>query len=251
VRSAHAEDRRVEVAVANALIPRLGYDDNDSIEAVLTGELPNPCFKLADSAVERVGSQFVLRQFAWQRTDGVCGTGDLIDDPVPFVTETTLGRLTQGTYALAFDPDTRPVPALRSFATRSFATHAMGMHTKTFVVDAAPVGQIDTFNYAAITGATTSQVNRAGQHVTLTLSGTLATRCARVRTPIEVKRIDDVFVVLPIIEPVHSQDCSVDRQGFEVKVDLGATEAGQYLAHVRSRNGRAVQRVFEVDAARP
>jgi hypothetical protein len=227
-----AKERQIEVSVLNALLPSAGYDDNDSIEAVLTGDLPNPCFSLGEATVERVGQRFHVRQYAWMRTDGICGSGDLIEDPVPFATDVNLGKLSQGSYQLVFNPNAD--------------TDGSGDRNRLFSVDFAPVARVDTFTYAATTNATVSDYHKAGDTVLFALSGSLSSRCVRLKEPVKVNQVDDVFVVLPVIERVEGRDCGSARHSFQTQIDLGTPKPGEYLIHIRSRNGKAINRVFTV-----
>ena len=42
-----------------------------------SGNLPSPCYTLADATIETNGNDFRIKKFAWLRTEGACGSGDL------------------------------------------------------------------------------------------------------------------------------------------------------------------------------
>src|SRR4051812_49114812 len=66
---------RIEVPVEVALSPVKGFDDNDNIQVVLYGKLPNACYGLDEYQVEKVSGEenfYRIRQFAIKRTDGIC-----------------------------------------------------------------------------------------------------------------------------------------------------------------------------------
>ena len=54
----------VEIPLRGVYIPKNGFDDNDRVEAVLAGELPNPCYTLDRAYAEKTadGTGFVVHQ---------------------------------------------------------------------------------------------------------------------------------------------------------------------------------------------
>ena len=93
-RAAEGESQIVELPIARVFIPAKGFDDNDSVEAVIDGELPNACYVLEKQSVkvDHQNKIVTVRQFAIRLRAGTCkegsepGTPEFIT-PIPF-TET-------------------------------------------------------------------------------------------------------------------------------------------------------------------
>ena len=56
----------VEVPIQYVFVPKVGYDDNDNVQIVLDGFLPNSCYTMAGNMAEptRDPRVFRIRQFA-------------------------------------------------------------------------------------------------------------------------------------------------------------------------------------------
>src|SRR4051812_23648727 len=96
---------RIEVPVEIALAPAQGFDDNDNVQVVLYGKLPNACFGLDRYSVEEVKGKanvYKIRQFAVRRTDGVCANPNNLSEfmkfNIPFTSEISIGTLNAGQY---------------------------------------------------------------------------------------------------------------------------------------------------------
>jgi hypothetical protein len=227
----------VEIPVEQVLSPAFGFDDNDQVMVVLHGWLPNACYSLADSRVEREADshRMKIHQFATLRGDGICATdsgtpGKKMPEhlllAVPFNQEVPIGRLPVGDYQ--FQIESRQSTPMRALT-----------------VSKALTPSVDSLPYAMVSGASVADITQAGKEVEVTVSGLLNSTCTEVADEIEVKKVGDVFVVLPTLR-VKEGACAQVLLPFERKVKLGKPEAGRYLVHVRSMNGRAVNKVIEV-----
>ena len=80
------------------------------------------------------------------------------------------------------------------------------------------------------------------------LTGIFPTNCMQLNpTKIQIKRIGNVFIVLPILDYEYNIDCRSVNLPLQAVVDLGKIkEAGSYLVHIRSLSGMAVNKVFYV-----
>src|SRR5262245_61713843 len=97
----------VEAPIKAVLAPPAGYDDNDNIQVVIHGYLPNNCYTLARTEVERKGeNEFQVRAFAYKQTKGVCAEGASLpmhmNQIVPFTTDSVVGQLKAGRYHLNY-----------------------------------------------------------------------------------------------------------------------------------------------------
>ena len=221
-----APTREIEVPVRRVLFPTQGYDDNDNAQVMIEGDLPDPCYVIGRQEVSRDATGLVtVRQFAWRDREGACDTGDMLGDS-PFSEEVSLGRLRAGDYRVAYRPE-RGAPAFRL------------LH-----VEPATVNTTDSLNYARVTALKMPEIVLAGEHAVVELSGPLRSSCNQIRTPIEVRRQNDVFTIRPV--ELERGDCGWSLRTFAQTLDLGLLEPGEYLVHVRSRQGKAVERTFRV-----
>lgn len=226
----------IELPVENVFIPAHGYDDNDMIQVVVHGNLPNACYTLGETKVEQAanGGVFKVHQFAEKSTSRLCteGHGGLpphVMSLVPYTVEVSLGRQKAGEYKIQF-----------------WGEGTSGVRSREYVVEAAPTEQIDSLPYAAVSNAVVSDVVYEGQSVYLSFSGSYQNSCMMMDR-ISVKKEKDVYVVLPILKSKLRMYCSQVLVSFQYRVLLEKNaKRGQYLVHMRSRSGKALNEVFEV-----
>lgn len=203
----------VAVPVTSVFVP-VGFDDNDEAQIVLDGMLPNTCYRLAHTEVEPTADGFVVRQMA-RRFGGIC-----IPSFVPFWMEVSLGRLTAGDYKIGV---------------------IEGPAATTLSVAAAPTSSQDDFLYAPVQDLVVER-NSDGRWVAQ-ISGRLPSSCLSLK---ETRVLDQghVLVLLPILEQSDVDCATEDRPWSESVLLPELAEAGQYLVHVRSMSGKAVNTVF-------
>lgn len=219
----------VEIPVSQLFVPRIGYDDNDQVEALIQGELPNPCFSVAVPTAEaKPAGGYRIRQYAWLSHTGNCRSGDLIDDPVNFTSVVTLGLLKAGAYQLEFDKQW------------------VGLAQSPLRIDMAASDDIDNFNYATVSSVELLEAYVEGQEARVMVRGVLPSCGVKLVSPMPIERVDDVFVVLPKLEKRPPQECPTIEKTFRVRLNLGTLKAGSYGLHIRSRGGRAVQSAINV-----
>jgi hypothetical protein len=226
---AHAGPDEEEINISHVFIPRKGFDDNDHVQFVLEGNLPSSCYTLgnADAKWDSKGKTVRVRQYAWRRTAGPCGTGDLIEGPVPFTNEVSLGRLKSGIYQINFTQN-RPEVGRRTFG-----------------VEAAPSTNIDNLSYAVVRNVIAHDLNFENAEVQVEVTGLTTSSCLEPEKELRVEKQNDVFVILPVQTQIQA-DCQPIKKEFSRKVNLGFLMQGQYLLHVRSMNGVAVNRTISV-----
>lgn len=222
---------RIEVPVGRVFAPPQGYDDNDNIEVVIDGYLPNNCYRIDKTEILRVAENgFSVRQYAVVDREGICASsGNLppsFSNIVPFTIEASLGQLKSGNYQVTFS--------------RGGASAA----TRSFRVDRAASASVDSLPYAAVSNAYVGDIVRGDAGVQAMVSGVLTSSCSELNEEIIVRRIDDVVMVLPTVKTKPGMMCQFMLRPFERMVDLGKLEEGRYLVHVRSMNGKAVNRTF-------
>ena len=101
----HAE-KGLEVPIQRVFFPATGYDNNDNVQIRIVGVLPDPCYVLGRQQVTQGASpdEWIVHQFAWRRTTGICDTGDLLEE-TPFSEDVSLGRMKAGIHRIGFLSD--------------------------------------------------------------------------------------------------------------------------------------------------
>jgi hypothetical protein len=225
------EPTLVEVPVRRVFFPAQGYDNNDNIQIVIEGDVPDPCFVLGNPTVSRDAAGVItVHQFAWRRHNDVCNEGDLLGES-PYSEEVSLGMLKAGDYRIAFSPD-------------DDKTDYRKLH-----VEVAPVRTTDNFNYARVTSLQVRDVILEGDSVMVTLGGPFTESCNHLKEPVAFERLGDTIVIRPI--ELNLGDCGWSLHYFEKKIDLGVLPPGEYLVHVRSRNGKVIEKTFRVIHVQP
>jgi hypothetical protein len=223
---------RVEVLIDAALSPTVGFDDNDNVEVVLHGNLPNACYVLAETTMETdVNKKIIrLRQYAQKKTDGICAEGgnlpDFLKMAVPYTTEVSLGQMKVGDYEFSYKKSNTQLGTRMLSITEAFSP------------------SVDNMPYAITTDVKVKDIVTSKDTVEVKIQGVLNSSCIDLDDHITVTKIDDVFVVLPTIK-VRQGMCIQMLRPFEKTIELGKVEAGHYLVHVRSMNGNAVNKIFE------
>lgn len=226
--------KMVEVPIAHVFVPEVGFDDNDNVEVVLDGVLPNGCYSIGNADVQvKDAHRITARLFAKVQTLGVCADQDKLPlqlrPPVPYTITQSLGTLPMGDY--------------RVFFPRPLLTEGI----RTFNVAHAKTMSVDDYPYAAVSGIWIGDLVRGDQNMQATLVGSMTADCSLLtQTDIHVRREDDVYVIEPVLEFKPNVLCAFVMSPFERQIDLGRAAAGRYLLHVRSMNGNAVSRAFSV-----
>lgn len=223
---------RIDIPVESALAPVEGYDDNDNVEVVLTGYLPDACHTLAESFVEHGadGKSIQVHQYALRKDEGVCAHGASMPPHmalmVPFTVTVPIGRLPSAEYRIEY-----------------LGQGGTSRHRRLNVAIAA-VPTIDNYSYAGVTSVTAPDLVSSRQDVKVKVSGLLNSTCTALDDSIRIVKENDVYVVLPVLKIRRGVICAQTLVPFQKEVTLGRLAPGKYLVHVRSMNGRAMNRVI-------
>ncbi len=209
----------IPVDVRDVFVP-VGFDNNDEVEIVLDGYLPDTCYKLAFSRVtfDEATRTFAIRQYA-RKMPGIC-----FETPVPFTIEAPLGLVKAGDYDVTSrGADGQPLDV--AVATRDGA---------------------DDYFYAPVDSV---RVERTvgGTGLQAVIEGRFTSSCMRFA---ELRLVDTgrTLQLLPIIRLMTQADCRIQERPFLEKIKLPTTmTSGRHLLHVRSLNGKAQNAVFSVD----
>ena len=225
----------VEIAIEKAFISPEGFDDNDNVEVVLAGHLPNLCYKVGKGSVriDRSKKVILVKQTATKRSalDACTSQSNMPEHlkwPVPFSTTVELGRLEAGNYQVRYRTN-------------------QGLFNRGFKIEKAPTAQVDNMLYAPITRAFIPEVLYATKNAEVVLSGVLESTCTELKSSdIQVLRFGDVIVVLPKLTLYQYGKCQLKARPLQKVLDLGELTPGRYLLHVRSIAGQSVNRTFQV-----
>lgn len=231
-----AAETKVKIPMKVVLIPSKGYDDNDNIQAVVYGSLPNACYKAGDSKadLELGTNEISITQYAWKTDEGDCANEATLPDSmrsaIPFSDEVKLGHLKQGVYQVKWENEARSISS------------------RIFEVEIAPTGRVDNLPYAAVTGLGVADFTFSNEDIVVTMTGFLNSSCVELDTQTQVIRLDDVFVLLPTIKQKVGAICRQIILPFQTTVNLGKVDPGIFLIQSRSMSGKAVNKVVNVQA---
>ena len=232
--SAHANHNMREVPLENLLTPVTGFEEKNNIQVILAGSLPNFCYTLGETKVDRNLStrQIRIRQFAVKQTDGMCeNEKDLPDHmtmQIPFTSEISIGSLPKGEYTFSYDR----------------SRNQSG--SRPLIVSENIKSTVDTLPYASVSKIMALPVIHKNDPVEVTINGTLNSSCTELDPNIQVLNETDVFVIMPTIRRKSGVMCMPVLIPFEKKVNLGLLTPGQYLIHTRSMHGGAVNQIIQV-----
>ena len=151
--------------------------------------------------------------------------------PIQFTNLLELGNLKAGTYTVKYNTGSK-------------------VETKTFEVSAAVSSGIDDFLYAPVSNAFIPELIYSTDSAEVILTGILTNTCMTFNGEVNVKRMGNVFIVLPKMSLNTFAQCSPTQIPLQSIVSLGAIKKeGRYLVHVRSTTGRSVNKVFTVKAS--
>ncbi|MEY4616688.1 MAG: hypothetical protein RJB66_1648 [Pseudomonadota bacterium] len=225
----------VTLPVAGVFAPENGYDDNDTVQIVVDGILPNACWVIDRTEAKLIGvnNDIVVQQFARKQETEICkdetNLPSELRHPVNFMAEISMGSLPEGTYNIIFSQ----FPEGQS-------------KVKKFHVSKAPTTEIDSLYYAITTELTVPKVVNANSNTyNVRFVGYLSNPCSEMEDEILHAIQHDVIVLMP---KVHKFDgtCMPIAQEFTRNVTLQTPKAGRYLLQIRSANGAAVNKLFTV-----
>lgn len=235
--SSHAETVfdtvKVQMPVRGVYAPEVGFDDNDEIQVVVDGYLPNACYKKSKTqvSVKLDENKIYITQYANKIKSEQCNNEDQLPDSLKasssFVVEAEVGQLPVGEYQLVY-------------------TTSLGVVEKKLTIEKAQSEQIDNAFYAITTNAFVNEVVSANSPTfLLNLTGYLNSPCVSIAEDMNIVQISDVIVVLPAVVK-NGRVCNPIAKEFVIERTIKTPPPGRYLLHIRSHNGTAVNRLFTV-----
>ncbi|MFY7928335.1 MAG: hypothetical protein ACOVS5_05655, partial [Oligoflexus sp.] len=212
----------IPAPVEKIFIP-MGFDDNDNIEVVIHGNLPDTCHTVgkASAQVDPVTKEVRVKATSFKYPGKFC-----IQSITPFIQTISLGVLKEGDYQVYYDRDA----AIRSKLN----------------IARRKTESPDDFLYASVENAAIDVNFETGKQ-SLKLSGHFPyffVGCMVLRDVRTVRAPDDVVVVQPIAEIIDTPECETQPadKAFEYTAGLKEPFYGEGLLHVRALNGTSINR---------
>lgn len=100
----HASEPKVIISPVNHLFVPSGFDNNDNVEVIVTGQFPSPCYITNKVDVKQINDKIFITVTALQRESS---KSDLCEPMViPFKEEITVGNLQGGDYEIIVNEKT-------------------------------------------------------------------------------------------------------------------------------------------------
>ena len=211
----HALADLAEAPVKHLYVPH-GFDTNDSVEVVVTGTFPNPCYSRNTVAVDVKGDQIAIDISVIRRdTKAVCPQMQ-----VPFKEVVALGNLQGGTYEVVVN----------------------NRLNDTLVVSEASSHSIDDHLYAGI-----DQLEQKGPNEYL-LRGWRYSNCIDLDRVEVVTNGKDTLSVLPMMKQLSSF-CPMKMMPvtYAVNLDFKALKTKEPLVHVRTMDGKSFNTILTLE----
>lgn len=200
-----------QVPIGIAFLPQ-GFDDNDNVQVTFEGEFPSSCYKVGPTKLSLNGNVIEVTQTAY-KYQGPC-----LDMIVPFYITVDAGILKAGRYTVA---DSKS-----------------GAKLGELPIAISKTPGADDYLYAPITDADI-------ENNFLILKGVIRDRCT-VLNKVLVRNVGNVIEALPIAERLTGIKCERGYYPFKTRVELPGVLHGHFLLHVRSLEGRAINKVLDI-----
>jgi hypothetical protein len=201
-----------------------GFDDNDNAQIVISGNLPNSCYRVANPLVKVSHRQrkVYIKPQAYVYPSSWC-----LQVLVPYIQTLNLGVLNASAYeVIEVGPKDQQNSRGKMSIKRSMSSNA------------------DDFLYASVKSATTAK--EAGKNI-LRINGNLSSNCMHLKEVKVIHKTEDVIEVLPITEVQDSRGCDQKVYPFETQVELPQVSSHSVLIHIRTLNGQSVNLVEDLD----
>ncbi len=209
----------VRYDLSRSYIP-LGFDGNDNVQIVIEGELPSTCFRTgpASATVSTEDMTITLKQQVYKYRGIAC-----LFMVVPFHKVLNVGILRPGEYRVV---------------------NEAGFELGRLPVKASTTSAADDYLYAPVADAQV-KTNTDGSS-TLSISGHYTNNCPRIKELRVIEEGNNVVTILPIIETPDGYRCVPGNYPFSKDIQLPKMPKGKYLFNVRSLNGDAIFKFFDI-----
>lgn len=210
----------VTVDVNHVFAPK-GFDENDHIEIIATGFLPDPCHRRPYGVVEKIGNEIKITVKANRSLDT---NRPCLGMAVPYLVAVPVGPVQKGSYKVTVNEATaRPLFAQMEISERD-----------------PNVKSIDDYLYANVEQVSVDATTRV-----VSLRGENHTPCLELDFIKSISNESNTYALLPVLKKNENVECTDEPAPFEYKYQLpNDLQASKILVHVRSVNGRSVNKVF-------
>jgi hypothetical protein len=210
---ASRKKEEVMIATTNIHVPR-GFDDNDYVTLVITGDLPSTCFLRPYGEAKIIDGHINISTKAWRVNDP---NATCITATIPYMISVPIGPLGQGNYPISVNANTAD-------AKQSAIT-----------IEQPGSQNIDNNTYANITN-----VSYKPESKKLILEGIHPSSCMELKSvQILVNANKDTFSLLPIIEQIQPL-CDRSTKPFVYALDLPELGQKDIVFHIRKMDGNAL-----------
>lgn len=219
-----AKEQLVRVSISKAYIPQ-GFDNNDITKVVIEGYFPNTCYRIkkqesGDIKINSEDKTIEITQRAYLYE------GNCLMMMVPYSEIVEVGKLESvGDYKIS----------------DALSKNALG---KMAVKEARNKDEADDYFYAMVSDAYMGLMEN-DEHLVI-LRGELPGNCWAITDKQAFMDGQDVVTILPIMTKSEGSACTDEHIPFVTTVKLPPLHAGKFLLNVRSLNGQAINRLFDV-----
>jgi hypothetical protein len=211
----------------NTFLPS-GFDDNDNVQLVVSGYLPNTCYKagVATAQVDQKEKKIYIQNTAY-----IYGGSWCAPVTVPYMHTVNLGFVPAGRYQILIQDQQNK-------------SHDQGFLNVAVSTTAAA----DDYLYAPVQDVFVESPDHSQpptSHPTLVIRGMFESDCMHLQ---EVKvnyRSPNIIEIFPIAS-MDEKDCHAVSTPFESHVKLQGVPSGSTLIYVRSLNGQAISKVINL-----
>lgn len=215
---AFAQPQIISAPVKHLYVPE-GFDSNDSVEVVVTGNFPNPCLSRNDVKVNIVDDKIDVHVTALM-PDEKLNCPDML---VPFKEVVSIGNLQGGTYQITVNNKLKD----------------------SLAIEEASSSAVDEHLYAAIDNI---EKKADGKFV---LHGWRYSNCIEFDKVQVISNHKDTLSVLPIMKQI-SDFCPMKMMpvSFEANLDFRDVKVEEALIHVRTMDGKSFNSIVNLKSTK-
>lgn len=217
------QPQTVRMLPKNTFLPT-GFDDNDNAQLVISGNLPNICYRVGSAVanVDQKEKKIYIQNFAYRYSGGFCAQVN-----VPYMQVINLGILSMGQYQVMVQDDKNQL-------------HSQGLLNVAVSKTALP----DDFLYAPVDEVSVQANDLSPDR--LVIRGQFSSDCMHLQEVKVSYRSSHIIEVLPIATMDDTQVCHPVTQPFQSEVQIQASWKGSTLVYTRSLNGQALSKVIDL-----
>jgi hypothetical protein len=235
----HAEVVQQElVDIVPDVFTPMGFDNNDTVEIVIDGSLPNYCYRIGPTTinVDKEKHTITVRQQAYHRTSSSwCAAARL-----PYTLPVRLGMLPPGNYQVLVDAKELNHPRVAGMLPIA-SIESNGPDERLY----APVTDVRVRKIVTGENPEESHPVTPKHPYEAVLTGVLTSSCMTLDHTEVLVRENHVIEVLPIVK-MAGEGCADVVTPFTVRVPLAVeAKSGRQLVHVRAAGGNAIHQVSD------